>query len=300
MRNPLSWRPPPLGGTRLGRALLTSCENAAGAQRRPVRTAPARSAGAHALKARGIGLAWGEGAPIPAALRADAHCTCCGSTQAFPERSRMMMSGPPLPTLALGRSAKRALHRASRAARSARRLRRPHHQEATRAVIGGGTTCRRPGAQRPRVRRRARSARRRKGCRRRPGAQRPRPRRRARSARRRWQPAAAPLRTQARSALGAQRPRRAAPCAERRARSARRRSGSPQAPGAQRPRHRRRARSARRRQLWHAGAASTRCDAGRLLPASAALTTNIVVWPQTMSPAPGRRPPICPCVVSAD
>ena len=111
-----------------------SHENGAGAQRRPVRTAPARSAGAHALKARGIGLAWGEGAPIPAALRADAHCTCCGSTQAFPERSRMMMSGPPLPTLALGRSAKRALHRASRAARSARRLRRPHHQEATRAV----------------------------------------------------------------------------------------------------------------------------------------------------------------------
>ena len=102
-----------------------------------VRTAVARIVRAHELRVRGISLAWGEGAPIPAALRADAHCTCCGSTQAFPERSRMMMSGPPLPTLALGRSAKRALHRASRAARSARRLRRPHHQEATRAVIGG-------------------------------------------------------------------------------------------------------------------------------------------------------------------
>ena len=76
---------------------------------------------------------------------------------------------------------------------------------------------------------------------------------------------------------GAQRPRRAAPCAERRARSARRRSGSPQAPGAQRPRHRRRARSARRRQLWHAGAASTRCDAGtwEAFACCAALTSNL-------------------------
>ena len=54
-----------------------------------------------------------------------------------PARSCMMMSETPLPTLALGRSAKRALHQASRAARSARRLQHPHHQEATRALSAG-------------------------------------------------------------------------------------------------------------------------------------------------------------------
>ena len=204
-----------------------------------------------------------------------------------------MISGPPLPTLSLGRSAKRALHRAFRAARSARRLRHPHHQEATRAVIGGATctcTCRRPGAQRPCLRCRARSARRRLGCRRRPGAQRPRHRRRARSARRRWQPAAAP--PGAARHTGAQ---RRAPCAVRRAPSARRRSGSPQAPGAQRPRHRRRARSARRRQLragmlaQPAHGRHTDTLGGFCLLAH---NSKIVGGLKTMSPAPGRRPPI--------
>ena len=125
-----------------------------------------------------------------------------------PARSCMMMSETPLPTLPLGRSAKRALHQASRSAQSARRLRPPHHQEATRALSGGSThvgarACsatpsapsaqreaatglpyRRPGAQRPRHRRRARSARRRlaaSGTLRRPG----RPGTQARSAVRR-------------------------------------------------------------------------------------------------------------------
>ena len=69
----------------------------------------------------------------PATRRSDLHCTCCGGALALPRTLVKCKSGPPLPTLALGRSAKRALHRASRAARSARRLRRPHHQEATRA-----------------------------------------------------------------------------------------------------------------------------------------------------------------------
>ena len=119
---------------------------------------------------------------------------------------------------------------------------------------------------------------------------RPRHRRRARSARRRWQPAAAPPGTQARSALGAQ---RRAPSAERVARGGdqacrRRRARSAHATGAERV--------ARGGASWHAVAqpaqAAHAADAGRLLPASAALTTNIVVWPQTMSPAPGRRPPI--------
>ena len=66
----------------------------------------------------------------------------------LPRTLHTMISGPPLPTLALGRSAKRAFHRASRAARSAR-SRRHHHQEATCACYRGGSTCRRLGAQPP-------------------------------------------------------------------------------------------------------------------------------------------------------
>jgi len=125
---------------------------------------------------------------------------------------------------------------------------------------------------------------------RRPGAQRPRHRRRARSARRRWQPAAAP--PGAARHTGAQ---RRAPCAVRRAPSARRRSGSPQAPGAQRPRHRRRARSARRRQLragmlaQPAHGRHTDTLGGFCLLAH---NSKIVGGLKTMSPAPGRRPPI--------
>ena len=92
------------------------------------------------------------------------------------------------PTLALGRSSKHALHRTSRAARSARRLRHPHPTPGDNVRSYAGGTCRRPGAQRPRVRRRARSAWPRSGCRRHPGAQRPRHRHQARNARRRWQP----------------------------------------------------------------------------------------------------------------
>ena len=132
--------------------------------------------------------------------------------------------------------------------------------------LSGGSTSGRPGAQRPRHRRRAHSAQRRPGCRRRPGAQRPCHRRRARSARRRWQPSRSGCpawRT------GAQRPRRRAPSAERRARGgdqARRRR-----PGAQRPRHRRRARSARRRWLRASGCPTPHTTAGRLLPASATI-----------------------------
>ena len=119
---------------------------------------------------------------------------------------------------------------------------------------------------------------------RRPGPRRCTPsRRRARSARRRWQPAAAPPGTQARSALGAQ---RRAPSAERVAR------------GGDQARRRRRARSAhttgaervaRDGASWHAGAArasSRSSNAGRLLPASATLT-SFVGGIKTMSPAPG-------------
>jgi len=67
----------------------------------------------HALKVRGVGLAWGSGAPVAVARRADSHCTCCGrACKRSPARSCMMMPETPLPTLALGRSAKRALYRA--------------------------------------------------------------------------------------------------------------------------------------------------------------------------------------------
>ena len=119
---------------------------------------------------------------------------------------------PPHPRPRQEREARIALSVSSSAKRTASSTSPPPRGNAR--VIGGGT-CRRPGAQRPRHRRRARSARPRLGCRRRPGAQRPRHRRRARSAWRRWQPAAAPPGTQARSALGAQ---RRAPSAERVAR----------------------------------------------------------------------------------
>ena len=235
--------------------------------------APLQRRAAARARSKCGGSAW----PGGRALRLQRHAAPTRTAHAAvarkrcPARSCMMMSETPLPTLPLGRSAKRALHQASRSAQSARRLRPPHHQEATRA-LSGGSTCRRSGVQRLRHRRRARSARPRPGCR--IGA-------RARSAhaigaervarggdgsQRHAAPPGAARHT------GAQRPRRAAPCAERRARSARRRSGSPHAPGAQRPRHRRRARSARRRQL-RAGmlAQPAHGHAGRLLPASAQL-----------------------------
>ena len=60
------------------------------------------------------------------------------------------------PTLALGRSSKHALHRASRAAGSTRRLRHPHSPPGDNVRSYAGSTGRRPGAQRPRLRRRAR------------------------------------------------------------------------------------------------------------------------------------------------
>ena len=93
------------------------------------------------------------------------------------------------PTLALGRSSKHAFHRASRAARSARRLRHPNNPKRQHAQFIGGQHMQAPG--RAGLRRRARSAWQQFGCPRRPGVQRLRHRRRARSARRRSQPAAA-------------------------------------------------------------------------------------------------------------
>ena len=132
-----------------------------------------------------------------------------------PARSCMMMSETPLPTLALGRSAKRALHQAFRAARSARCLQHPHHQEATRALSAGAHAgARAHSAHAIGAERAARG--RDWALPQAPGRAAPTPSApRARSAWRRWQPAAAPPGTQARSALGAQ---RRAPSAERVAR----------------------------------------------------------------------------------
>ena len=89
-------------------------------------------------KVRGIGLAWGEGAPFPVARRADSHCTCCAAARKRSPRSLAhhdVWTAPPHPRPR--QDSKPALHRASRAARSARRLRHPHHQEATRASYRG-------------------------------------------------------------------------------------------------------------------------------------------------------------------
>ena len=252
--------------------------------------AAAHTVAVHALTVRGIGLAWWEGARIPVARRADSHCTCCGSTQASVARSRITMSVPPLPTLALGRSSKHALQRASRAARSARRLRHSHHQEATCASYRGSAHL---GA-------RARSAHA-------IGAERI-----ARSA----DQAAAGARARSAHAIGAERVREAAmaaerlrlprlahrcaapsaPSAERRAPSAERRArGGDQArrrrPGAQRPRHRRRARSARRRWLRASGCPTPHTTAGRLLPASATIKKKWVT-------SPGPDPLYVTCIYS--
>ena len=159
---------------------------------------------------------------------------------------------------------KPALHRAPRAARSARRLRRPHHQEATRASYRGEHMSA-PGRAAPTPRRRARSARPRPGCRRRPGAQRAHAIGAERVARGGdGSQRLCPARRKARSAL--------APSVERGARD------GDQArctrPGAQRPRHRSRARSARRGAGRAGGApvcALSIVTTGRLLPASATL-----------------------------
>ena len=103
-------------------------------------------------------------------------------------RSCMMMSVNP-PTLALGRSAKRALHQASREQRDrAATHRRPGARSAERAHAIGSALCprRKKGAQRPRgAQRGARSARRRSGSLHAPWrAERPRHRSRERAAQR--------------------------------------------------------------------------------------------------------------------
>ena len=241
-------------------------------------TAPLDSALGKSFTTRQIlSLAWGERAPSPVALRADSHCTYCGSTRAFPRTLAHddVWTTPPHP--------RPRQERERRSAPCTERLEQREAQDVfdvpitkrQRAqVIGGGGThvgARARSAHAFGAERVARGGDLAATAHRRPGAQRPRHRRRARSARRRWQPAAAPpaAHTGAQRALCAR-------SAVRRARSATWRSGSPQAPGTQRPRHGRRARSARRRQLACWRSHSTRWDVGGLcLLARATLYNNI-------------------------
>ena len=65
----------------------------------PLSTAACSRAGA--LKVRGVGLAWGSGAPVAEARRADSHCAHAAvARKRSPARSCMMMSDPPPPPLA--------------------------------------------------------------------------------------------------------------------------------------------------------------------------------------------------------
>ena len=178
------------------------------------------------------------------ALRADAHCTCCGSTQAFPRTLAHddVWTTPPHPRPRQEREARLATSVSSSVKRTTSSTSPPPRGNAR--INGGGQHV---GA-------RARSAHAFGAVRVARGGEKTAAGARARSAHTLGGERVARGPAMAASGCaawhtGAQRPRRAAPCAERRARSARRRSGSLQAPGAQRPRHRRRARSARRRQL---------------------------------------------------
>ena len=150
-----------------------------------------------------------------------------------------------------------------------------------------GSTCGRSGVQRLRLWCRARSARPRPGCRigaQAPGAARHLGAERVARGGDGSQRLCAPPGTQARSALGAQRRAPSGDQADQARR--RRRARSAHATGAERV--------ARGDASWHAGAArasSRSSNAGRLLPASATLT-SFVGGLKTMSPAPGRRPPI--------
>jgi hypothetical protein len=153
------------------------------------------------------GLGVGRSGCRGATRRLTLHTYCGVARKRSPARPCMMISGPPLPTLALGRSAKPAhcIERLEqRAAHDVFDNDIPTTKRGNARVIGGGGTCKDPGAQRPRHRRRARSARPRPGCRRRPGA------------RSTPMPSAALCPAQrARSALGAQSAERAARSAER-------------------------------------------------------------------------------------
>ena len=224
---------------------------------------------------RGIGLAWGEGAPIPAALRADAHCTCGGSTQALPRTLAHddVWNTPPHPRPRQEREARLATGVSSSVKRTTSSTSPPPRGNAR--INGGG------GAQH--VSARARSAHAFGAVRVARGGEKTAAGARARSAHTLGSERVARGQAMAASGCaahtGAQRPQSAAPCAERRARSARRRSGSLQAPGAQRPRHRRRARSARRRQLACWRSQHTLALGGLCLLANSHKKGSPALWP---------------------
>ena len=108
--------------------------------RHDVMTPPLQRRAAARARSKCGRSAWPGDKALRLQWRAAPTCTAHAALarKRCPARSCMIMSETPLPTLALGRSAKRALRQASRSARSARRLRHPHHQEATRTFPGGG------------------------------------------------------------------------------------------------------------------------------------------------------------------
>ena len=151
---------------------------------RPFERARAVPWRARALKVRGIRPGLGRrrsdpsGAPRRRALHMLRQHTSVPRTLAHDD----VWTTPPHPRPRQEREARLATSVSSSVKRTTSSTSPPPRGNA-RINGGGGATCKRPGAQLPRLRRRARSARRRKDCRRRPGAQRPHPRQRARSAR---------------------------------------------------------------------------------------------------------------------
>ena len=195
----------------------------------------------------------------------------------------MMSETPPHPRPRQEREARVAPSVSSSAKRTTS-LTSPHHpQETTCATGGAHVGAPRSGVQRLRLWCRARSVRPRPGCR--IGAQAPGAARHL-GAERVARGGDGSQRLRRLAHRRAERPRRAAPCAERRARSARRRSGSPQAPGAQSA-HATGAERVARGGAPPAGilaqlvrASSRSSNAGKLLPASATLTSFVYRWDQ--------------------
>ena len=245
----------------------------------------ARAQSAGGRPGLGVGRSGCRGAP----RRLTLHMLRYKARKRSPAHLRMMMSEtPPHPRPRQEREARVAPSVSSSAKRTTSLTSPPSPGDNVR---NRGSTCGRSGVQRLRLWCRARSARPRPGCRigaQAPGAARHLGAERVARGGDGSQRLCAPPGTQARSALGAQ---RRAPSAERVARGGdqarrRRRARSAHATGAERV--------ARGGASWHAGAArasSRSSNAGRLLPASATLT-SFVGGIKTMSPAPGRRPPI--------
>ena len=254
--------------------------------------APLQRRAAARARSKCGGSAWPGGRALRLQRRAAPTRTAHAAVarKRCPARSCMMMSEtPPPPRPRQEREARVAPSVSSSAKRTTSSTSPPSPGDNVR---NRGSTCGRSGVQRLRLWCRARSARPRPGCR--IGAQAPGAARHLGAERvARGGDGSQRLRRPAQARRRAAPWRHAAPSAERVARGGdqarrRRRARSAHATGAERV--------ARGDASWHAGAArasSRSSNAGRLLPASATLT-SFVGGIKTMSPAPGRRPPITP------